>query len=38
MAQGPISAQEGLQAVLPLDAQDSEFFDFENRLNLPNGS
>ena len=37
-AQGPVLAQQGLQASLPLDAQDSEFLDFENRLNLPNGS
>ena len=34
-AQGPVTMQ---QTSLPLDAQDSEFLDFENRLNLPNGA
>ena len=35
LAQGPVAMQ---QTSLPLEAQDSEFLDFENRLNLPNGS
>jgi amidophosphoribosyltransferase len=36
-ATGPLPAAP-VQTRLALEAQDSEFADFENRLNLPNGS